>query len=161
MAAKDRDGTGARVSRRLQRRPPSVASQTRSTNVNKSSRVDGPSTANPSHRKLEIDVVWSDIKSVEADVFLVGHYLGVLPQTAELELDRLVSGRDDDTGGKLIITELTRRGALRGDLGELILFPGPSGRVVALGGMGRLEPTVGCGSAGSCGWTIGPCLRKQ
>jgi len=96
------------------------------------------STANPSHRKLAIDVVWSDIKGVEADVLLVGHYLGVLPQTAELELDRLVSGRDDDNGGKLILTELTRRGALRGDLGELILFPGPNGRVVALGGMGRL-----------------------
>jgi hypothetical protein len=70
-------------------------------------------------------------------VLLVGHYLGVLPQTAELELDRLVSGRDDHSG-HLIITELTRRGALRGDLGEVVLFPTPDQRVVALGGMGRL-----------------------
>ena len=44
-------------------------------------------------RALAIDVIWSDIKTVEADVLLVGHYLGVLPQTAELELDQLVSGR--------------------------------------------------------------------
>ena len=89
-------------------------------------------------RALAIDVIWSDIKMVEADVLLVGHYLGVLPQTAELELDRLVSGRSVSAGGKLIITELTRRGAVRGELGEIVLFPGPNGRVVALGGMGRL-----------------------
>ena len=89
-------------------------------------------------RALAIDVIWSDIKTVEADVLLVGHYLGVLPQTAELELDQLVSGRSVSGDGKLIITELTRRGAVRGELGEIVLFPGPNGRVVALGGMGRL-----------------------
>ena len=27
---------------------------------------------------------------------------------------------------------------MRGELGEIVLFPGPNGRVVALGGMGRL-----------------------
>lgn len=88
-------------------------------------------------RTLAIDVVWSDIKLAKADVLLVGHYLGVLPQTAELELDRLVSGDGGRAGGKLLITELTRRGALRGDLGEVVFFPAPQERLVALAGMGR------------------------
>lgn len=86
-------------------------------------------------RKLAVEVVWSDIIKVRADVLLVGHYLGVLPQTAERKLDELVSG---GSSGPLIITELTRRAALRGDLGEVVFFPTPDGRVVALGGMGSV-----------------------
>jgi hypothetical protein len=99
--------------------------------------LDASAEGIPRRRTLAIDVVWSDIKMAEADVLLVGHYLGVLPQTAELELDRLVSGDDGRAGGKLLITELTRRGALRGDLGEVVLFPAPQERLVALAGMGR------------------------
>lgn len=99
--------------------------------------LDASAEGIPRRRTLAIDVVWSDIKMAKADVLLVGHYLGVLPQTAELELDRLVSGDDGRAGGKLLITELTRRGALRGDLGEVVFFPAPQERLVALAGMGR------------------------
>jgi hypothetical protein len=91
-----------------------------------------------SKRKLAVEVVWADITKVKADVLLVGHYLGVLPQTAERKLDELVSGVDGNNGGTLIITELTRRAALRGDLGEVLFFPTPEGPVVALGGMGSV-----------------------
>src|SRR5215831_16436434 len=85
-----------------------------------------PSGKEPGHDRpstLGIDVVWSNITLAEADVLMVGHYIGVSPQTAELQLDQLVSGRKDRAKGKLVITELTRRGALRGDLGEVIMFP--------------------------------------
>lgn len=43
-------------------------------------------------RSLNIEVVWGGIDAVQADVLLVGHYLGVMPQTAERKLDELVSG---------------------------------------------------------------------
>lgn len=101
-------------------------------------RAPSPPSASRRHDTLKIDVVWSDITSVKADVLLVGHYLGVVPQTAELKLDRLISGHNEEAGGKLLITELTKRGALRGELGEVMLFPSPNGRVVALGGMGSM-----------------------
>jgi hypothetical protein len=134
----------AKVGRKSKRSSVAVGKPPESVN---DADTPNSSAAKAGERSLPIDVVWSDIKNVKADVFLVGHYLGVLPQTVELELDRLVSGCTNDSGGKLIITELTRRGALRGDLGELILFPGPNGRVVALGGMGGLgtfrAPQVG------------------
>ncbi len=81
-------------------------------------------------------MVWGGIDAVQADVLLVGHYLGVLPQTAERKLDELVSGTDGRDGRKLLITELTKRGAIRGDLGQILFFPTPDGRQVALGGMG-------------------------
>jgi hypothetical protein len=81
-------------------------------------------------------VVWGGIDAVQADVLLVGHYLGVVPQTAERKLDELVSGTDGRDGRTLLITELTKRGAIRGDLSQILLFPTPDGRQVALGGMG-------------------------
>lgn len=89
-------------------------------------------------RRLEIEVVWSEIAEVEADVLLAGHYVDVLPQGAERALDYLVSGGKSSEGGNYLITELTRRRALRGDVGEVIFFPTPDGRVVAVAGMGRL-----------------------
>ena len=92
----------------------------------------------PPKRSLRIEVVWGGIDAVQADVLLVGHYLGVLPQTAERKLDELVSGTDGRDGKKLLITELTRRGAIRGDLGQVLFFPTPDGRQVALGGMGSV-----------------------
>jgi hypothetical protein len=97
-----------------------------------------PSTSETiqSKRRLVIEVVWDEIQTVQADVLLVGHYLGVLPQTAERKLDELISGSDGTGGRKLIITELTRRAAIRGDLGEVVFFPAPNGRLVALAGMG-------------------------
>ncbi|BFU95765.1 MAG: hypothetical protein NTNFB02_24870 [Nitrospira sp.] len=92
--------------------------------------------AHPSETELHIEVVWGAIQNVDADVLAVGHYIGVIPQTAERKLDELVSGTNGKDGERLLITELTRRGAIRGNLGEVIFFPLPKGRALALAGMG-------------------------
>ena len=94
---------------------------------------------------LDVEVVWGDICEAEGDVYAVGHYQGVLPQQAELALDRVVSAvgakedaRRGDAG--LVITEHTRRGMLRGALGDVNYFPWGEAkhrhRVVAVAGMG-------------------------
>ena len=41
---------------------------------------------------ITIEVSWGDVTKIEADVYAVGHYQGVLPQNAELALDCAVSG---------------------------------------------------------------------
>jgi hypothetical protein len=91
-----------------------------------------------SRRSLNIAVVWGDIAQVESDVCAVGHYVGVMPQYAELAIDRVVSNvTDEQPARKLIITELTRRGALRGELGEVAFYPLAGSRLAAVTGMGR------------------------
>ena len=88
--------------------------------------------------ELVVDVSWSDVSKVKSDVLLVGHYTGVLPQQAELALDQLVSGVSSaDSNRRLVITEMSKRGAIRGDLGEVTLFPAEEGRLAAVAGMGR------------------------
>jgi pimeloyl-ACP methyl ester carboxylesterase len=87
--------------------------------------------------ELNVEVVWGDMKQVEGDVYTVGHYQGVRPQRAELALDKAVSGDSD----RLVITEHSRRGTLRGALGDVDYFPWGDprhrGRVVAVAGLGR------------------------
>jgi hypothetical protein len=95
---------------------------------------------------LPVEVVWGDLTLVDADVFVVGHYIGVLPQNAELAVDRVVSGVPRATPNReidrsaLVITQQTRRGMLRGALGEISLFPWgypeERERLVAVAGMG-------------------------
>jgi hypothetical protein len=82
-----------------------------------------------------LEVRWGDITQVNADVYAVGHYQGVPPQYAELALDRAISG----SAGDLVITGHTRRGSLRGALGEVQFFPWGPGRprTVAVAGMGH------------------------
>jgi len=86
---------------------------------------------------LDVEVVWGDIRHVEGDVYTVGHYQGVRPQRAELALDKAVSGDSD----RLVITEHSQRGTLRGALGDVDYFPWGDpryrGRVVAVAGLGR------------------------
>jgi CHAT domain-containing protein len=87
--------------------------------------------------ELPVEVVWGDIGLAEGDVYAVGHYEGVVPQRAEAALDLKVSaGRRPG-----VIAEQTRRGLVRGELGEISLFPwgerAHRGRVVAVAGMGR------------------------
>ena len=102
-----------------------------------------PETAH--RRPIKVEVVWGDVTMVEGDVYTVGHYEGVLPQRAELALDRVVSGvapddRDPDSR-RLVITQHTRRGILRGALGDVSFFPWGGvedrHRLVAIAGMGR------------------------
>ena len=94
--------------------------------------------------EIELEVVWGDVTKVDADVYAVGHYEGVLPQYAELALDEAVSGlrgRKPYEPRRLVITQHAVRGSLHADLGDVSFFPwGDSrdgSRVVAVAGMGR------------------------
>jgi hypothetical protein len=94
--------------------------------------------------RLTIEVVWGDVTKVEADVYTVGHYEGVLPQRAELALDEAVTGVldvDEYDPRALVITQHARRGNLRASVGDVSFFPwgdeDGAGRVVAVAGMGR------------------------
>ena len=82
-----------------------------------------------------IDVEWADISKAEGDAFVVGHYIGVLPQNAELALDITLSGTSEPS--RLVLTDMTRRGAIRGALGDVLFFPRRDGKQVVLAGMGR------------------------
>ena len=78
------------------------------------------------------------------DAIAVGHYLGSRPEARELELDRAISGtasRADDSD--LLITQLTERGTIRGDLGQTFFLQDPRtdagaapGRMIAITGVG-------------------------
>lgn len=118
---------------------------------------------------LSVQVVWGDITLDEAgDVYVAGHYESVLPQAAEAALDSVVSAPFEPRSSnesdaafaarKLAATEgrliygLTKRGAIRGSLGDVYFFPWadwaldaparaawkkhPKRRLVAIAGMG-------------------------
>ncbi len=94
--------------------------------------------------KLAVEVVWGDVTKVDADVYTVGHYEGVVPQRAELALDEAVSAvrdKPDYDRRRLVITQHSRRGSLHADLGDVSFFPWGDtqhgDRVVAVAGMGR------------------------
>lgn len=86
--------------------------------------------------RLRIDVACADITKVKGDAFVVGHYIGVLPQNAEWALDCALSKSREDSA--LVLTDLTRRGAVRGSLGDVMFFPWDGRGQVVLAGMGRL-----------------------
>jgi hypothetical protein len=86
-------------------------------------------------RTLALDVVWGDITTAKGNAHVVGHYQDVLPQFAELALDKAVSG-PDATEDRLILTSLTRAGTIRGTLGDVFFVPWSRGTVV-VAGMGR------------------------
>jgi hypothetical protein len=81
----------------------------------------------------------------------VGHYQGVPPAFAELALDRAISpslGASADAGlredARLVLTQLSERGTIRGELAQPFLLPDPRAvegevdpaRVVVIAGMG-------------------------
>lgn len=99
-----------------------------------------PSAPRKGPAKLEIEVVWGELTKVEADVYVCGHYENIPPQGAEKTLDRVVTLKyKDESGGML--TNLTRRGILRGSLGDVYFYqwaqPMFRHRVAAIAGMGR------------------------
>lgn len=112
---------------------------------------------------LKVEVEWANIAKTTGDVFVVGHYIGVLPQNAEWALDCALSGvapqngptRSDDEE-RLILSDLTRRGAIRGALGDVIFFPWKGKGQIVLAGMGRLgtfkEPQL---------WTLAASLAQS
>lgn len=92
------------------------------------------------HSKISVSVQWGDITAAKEQVLCVGHYQGVMPQVAELALDKLISNQTEGTPDpqRLILTQQTRRGVLVGKQGDVDLFPIPRqpGRFVAVCGMG-------------------------
>ncbi len=86
---------------------------------------------------IDLEVVWGDVTKVSADYYSVGHYWGVMPQRAELALDRAIS----ETDGEGILSASTRRGGIHADVGDLSFFPWRLGtgsdRLLAVAGMGR------------------------
>jgi len=89
-------------------------------------------------RTVSVEVAWGDIAKAQGDIFVVGHYEGVVPQAAELALDKAVSGISghDYNDTRLVITDMTTRGSLRGSLGDVVFVPLPKGKLVAVAGMG-------------------------
>jgi len=87
--------------------------------------------------EIKVDVVCGDVTKVGGNVYAVGHYVGVLPQFAEAALDTVVSPKNVPREAR-VLHSLTQRGALRGELGEINLYPWAdgSGRLVAIAGMG-------------------------
>ncbi|MFK7845304.1 MAG: CHAT domain-containing protein [Rhodothermales bacterium] len=93
--------------------------------------------------KLNVSVHWDNIVHAEGDVYAVGHYRGVEPQSAELAVDHHISQVDwgmkwEDRRKKLVLTRLTQQGLLLGDIGQVDLFPWGKngGRFAAICGMG-------------------------
>jgi hypothetical protein len=90
---------------------------------------------------ITVDVLWADILRSGGDVVAAGHYEGVEPEAGELALDKAVSGIAPGaafTPDDLVITSHTRRGILRGALGDINFFPWwASRRTVAIAGMGH------------------------
>ncbi|MEM8486080.1 MAG: CHAT domain-containing protein [Bacteroidota bacterium] len=92
---------------------------------------------------LKISVHWDDITEAEGDVYAVGHYRGVEPQSAELAVDHHISQVSwglpwEERKKKLVLTSLTQQGLLQGDVGQIDLFPWGDGtqRFAAICGMG-------------------------
>jgi len=99
--------------------------------------------------RLDMRVMWGDVRKIDADVMAVGHYAGVLPQYAEAALDEVVSppGAAYD---ERVLVKLSRRGAIAGELGEVTLVP----RVDRARG---LVAVVGMGPPG----TFGPASMRR
>jgi hypothetical protein len=102
-------------------------------------------TADPSPARLKVEVEWASIVDTKGDVHVVGHYIGVLPQNAEWALDCALSGLPQTPSptrstedAQYVLTDLTRRGGIRGALGDIVFFPWKNRGHVVLAGMGRL-----------------------
>ncbi len=100
---------------------------------------------------VHIRLLHSGIESIDAtlanlaqdgipvDAIAVGHYLGVRPQSAELALDQAISDREDDAEQRLLLTELSERGVITGELGRTFFLSDPrppAVRTLAIAGMG-------------------------
>lgn len=127
-------------------------------------REGGSGEACPALPAIEIALVYGSIEDeripapndLPVDAVAVGHYIGVRPQFAELALDRAISAAAQKTASRrkgtgrgrsatrdarapLILTNLTDRHLIRGELGQPFFLPDPRdpGRVVAIAGMGQ------------------------
>lgn len=109
-----------------------------------------PTPPSPASRKsktptvaIAIQLVRGRIEEISAaDAIAVGHYIGVTPQYAELAIDQAISKARTGkkrADGKLLITDLCRRGTIVGALGQNFILPDPRkpGRVIVIAGMGQ------------------------
>jgi hypothetical protein len=118
--------------------------------------ADGPS----SRRFL------SAVRTCPVDAIAVGHYLGVLPQQAEAQLDRSISqalrtrtaariARAGDPVMKpdpeMLLAQYVERGLLRGELGQPFFLPDPRPESGGGGAHERLIAIAGMGVAGRFG----------
>lgn len=120
--------------------------------------------------KIAIQLVRGRIEEFSAaDAIAVGHYVGVAPQYAELAIDRAISKAGNQTvrgAGKLMITELCRRGVIVGELAQNFMLPDPrkKGRVIVIAGMGQSgtfrSPELAI-LARELAWTLGRTGRKN
>ncbi len=94
----------------------------------------------------------AELGSTPVDVVAVGHYIGVTPTAAEKALDRAItrafyglSEKDPDPEDrKLVLTQYTERGTIRGELGQPFFLADPRKpagkgtpeRLIVLAGMG-------------------------
>ena len=85
-------------------------------------------------RRLELQVLWSDITQVKADVYAAGAYSRVPPGGPLRELDKALSRGLRE--GRAAIGEQISRGWVKAQLGDVDFFPWTKGRTVAVGGMG-------------------------
>jgi pimeloyl-ACP methyl ester carboxylesterase len=121
-------------------------------------RAGRPEAAMP-RPELRLRVVHAEIQEtgflgkgdLPVDVIAVGHYHGVKPVAAELAIDRAISAARTSPRGDgrklpeadLVVTQLSERGTIRGELGQPFFLPdyrdrteGSSQRLVAIAGMG-------------------------
>jgi pimeloyl-ACP methyl ester carboxylesterase len=104
-----------------------------------SRRVPASTTPADSPR-LTIRVIHGSIQDGyedSVDSISVGHYVGTMPSASEGALSDALTG-DRSPGQDSLIGELTRRGVIHGELGEIYMLPDPrdAKRLVFLAGMG-------------------------
>jgi len=87
---------------------------------------------------LKVEVIWGDVRKANGEVYCCGHYEDVLPTGAEAALDSVISAKGS-WGDERVLHSLTKRGVLRGALGEVHFYPWArrAKRTVAVAGMGR------------------------
>lgn len=115
-------------------------------------------TSEPAHIKIGLvykgieatdELAADDLGGLPIDAISVGHYIGVTPTNAEKALDvaltraylGLAKDDPDPEDRKLVLTQYTERGTLRGELGQPFFLVDPrssagAGRVIAIAGMG-------------------------
>lgn len=102
-----------------------------------------------------IEEMGKEADETPIDAVAVGHYVGVRPQQAELALDRSISagltpGRNGRQPARLLITEYSERGIIRGELGQPFFLEDPR-QTATTGGPRRVVVLAGMGLPGRFG----------
>ncbi len=112
-------------------------------------------------RRIRIALVHGRIEEIGdggeplIDAIAVGHYVGVKPQEAELALDQSISAalaesHDGRSAERLLLTDYSERGVIRGELGQPFFLEDPRGGTEGAS-RGRLIVVAGMGLPGRFG----------